>query len=129
MRPRLAPPAQALEALPQPVVAVVGGRVDLEQRLEGLARPLRLPGVVERPAERLEDRAAPGLEPGGALEDDRRLGVMPAVEQLVSALEEVVGVVGSSMTRESWHERGATRSSGASRAVRAAIRRRPQPSR
>ena len=90
--PRAAP--EPLEALAQREVGVVRRRVDLQQRLEGRARPLGLAGVVVRPAERLEDRALAGLQPIGALEDDRGLGVVAAVEQRLAALEQVVGALG-----------------------------------
>ena len=95
MRAAPPPPAEPLEALAEREVAVVRRRIDLEQRLERLARALGLAGVEVRPAERLEDRALAGLEPVGPLEDDRGLGVVATLEQRVAALEEVVGALGS----------------------------------
>ena len=68
MSARLASPAQLLQALPQRVVGVVGGRVDLEQLLEGLARPVVLTAVVVRPAERLELERLPWREAVAAAE-------------------------------------------------------------
>ncbi len=91
MRPRLLRPTQLLEALTQRVVRVMGRRVDLEKLGEGIPRPVVLAGVVEGPAERLQDRRLAGLDPRGTLQDDRGSRVMPVLQQLVAALEQLVG--------------------------------------
>ena len=91
MRPRPIDLAEPLQALADRVVRVVRRRIDLEERLEGRARPLRLARVEVRPPERLEDRALARLQAVGPLEHDRRLREMAPVEQRVAALEQVVG--------------------------------------
>ena len=91
VRPGLAAAAEPLQALAEREVPVVRRRIDLEQRLEGGPRALRLARVEVRAAERLEDRALARLEAVGPLEDDRRLRVMAPIEQSVTALEQVVG--------------------------------------
>ena len=100
MRAGLVAPAEALEALAEREVRVMGRRVDLEERLERHAGTLVTAGVVVGPTERLEDRGLAGLQAGGPLEDDRGLGMVAALEQLVAALEQLVGalvVVGGSV--------------------------------
>jgi hypothetical protein len=91
VRARLVAPPQSLEALAQRVVGVGRRRVELEQLFERCASRLVLSRVEVRPTERLEDGCLPRLGPIGALEDDRRLGVVPAIEQRVAALEQLVG--------------------------------------
>ena len=89
--PRLARPAEALQALAEGVVRVVRRGIDLEHRLERLARALGLGGVEVRPAEGLEDRRLARLQPRRPLQHDRGLGVVVALEQRLPALEQVVG--------------------------------------
>ncbi len=74
-------------------MGVVLGRIELEQSLERGACRLVLARVEVRATERLEDRGLAGLRAVGALEDDRRLGVMPSVEQLLAPLEQLVGAL------------------------------------
>jgi hypothetical protein len=69
----------------------MGGRIDLEQCREGLPRAVVLAGVVVRAAQRLEDRALAGFEPGGPLQHDRRLRVVAPLQEVVAALEQLVG--------------------------------------
>ena len=64
---------------PERVVRVVRRRIDLEQRLERRPRPLGLAGVEVRPPSASRIDPLPRLQPVGALEDDRRLRVMPSV--------------------------------------------------
>jgi hypothetical protein len=52
-----------------------------------------LAAVEIRPAKRLEDRLAARFEPVCAFEDDRGLRVVPAPEQLLTALEQVVSTL------------------------------------
>lgn len=87
----LGDPAEAPEALPDGEVRVVGGRVHLEERLEGRERALVLARVEVRAAERLEDRPLAGLEAGGPLEDRGGLGVVAVPQERVPPLEELVG--------------------------------------
>ncbi len=91
MRPGFLGPAELLEALAERVMGVVGGRVDLEEGGERFARSLVLTGVVERAPERLQDRALARLLACGPLEDDRRGRVMAPLQQVVPALQQLVG--------------------------------------
>jgi hypothetical protein len=49
--------------------------------------------MVERAPERLEDRALAGLLARGALEHDRRLRVVPPLDQRLATLEQRVGTL------------------------------------
>src|SRR5262245_10726269 len=82
VRPRLDGPAEPLQALAKRVVGVVGRRIEVEQLAEGASRAFVLAAVEVRPAEGLQDRLAVRLEPVRAFEDDGRLGVMTAAQQL-----------------------------------------------
>ncbi len=82
--------AQALQALAEREVRVVGRRIDLEQRLEGDPGALMASRVEVRTTQRLQDGGLAGFQSRGPLEDDGRLRVVPAIEQLVAALEELV---------------------------------------
>lgn len=90
MRPRLGRPAEALERLAETEVSVRRRRVDLEQLLEGQSGRFELATVEVGPTECLDDRGPAGLEKRRPLEDDRRLGVMAAAEEVMAALEELV---------------------------------------
>ena len=93
MRAGLVASPEPLEALPEGVVRVRRRWIELEQLLERRPGGLMLAGVEVRPAERLEDRRLARLGPVGALEHDRRLRVVPPVEQRLPALEQLVGGV------------------------------------
>ena len=90
---RLLPPAEPLQALAEGEMAVVRRGIDLEQRLERRARSLGLAGVEVGAAERLEDRALARLEPVGPLEHDGGLGEVTSLEQILAALEQLVGAL------------------------------------
>ncbi len=90
MRASFVAPAKPLQALAQRELRVVPRRVDVEQALERRPRAFVLTGVVVRPPERLEDRAAVRLQPIGPFQHDRGLSVMATVEECVAALEQVV---------------------------------------
>ena len=99
MRPGLLDPAEAGETETQREMAVVSRRVHLEQRLEGLRRPRMLAAVEVRPPERLEDRALALFQPGGSLQDHRRLGVVAVLEQGGATLQQLVGrLVGGALS-------------------------------
>ena len=72
-------------------MGVVGDRVDLEERRERLPRPVVLPRVVEGPAESLENRGLARLDPRRALEHDGGRRVVALLEQVVAALQQLVG--------------------------------------
>src|SRR4051794_745795 len=90
MRARLLLPAQLLEALAQGVVGVMGGWIDLEQRLERLSRVGMLAAVVVRPPKRFEDGALSRLDARSAGKHGCRLCVVPRPHQLVASLQEAV---------------------------------------
>jgi hypothetical protein len=69
----------------------VGRGINLEQLLERLAGTVELAGVVVRTTERLKDGALARLLACGPLEDDRRLRVMPALEQCLAPLQQRIG--------------------------------------
>ena len=97
MRTGLVAPSEALQALAEREMSVVRGRIKLEEPFEGVAGPFGLVRVEIGTPECLEDRGLPRLEPIRALEDDRSLRVMTTREQLVAALEQVVGGLGRSV--------------------------------
>ena len=72
----------------------MGRRVHLQERLEHLDRPIELPGHEVGPAEGLEDRAAPRLQPVGPSQHDGGLRVVAAREQGLAALQQLVGALG-----------------------------------
>src|SRR5439155_16492619 len=79
----LAGASQLLEALPQRVVRVVRGWVDVQQELEGFGRPSVLSAVVVGAPERLQDGPLARLQTGGARENGRSLRVMACPHQLL----------------------------------------------
>jgi hypothetical protein len=91
MRAGLVAPPESFEALAQGVVRIRRRWIELEQLLERGPRGLMLAGVEVRPPERFEDRRLAGLGPVGALEDDRRLRVVPPVQQRLPTLQQFVG--------------------------------------
>ena len=66
------------------------GGIQFQDPFEGRASRLVLAGVEVRPPERLEDRRLPRLEAIGTLEDDRGLRVVPAGEERLTALEQLI---------------------------------------
>ena len=100
MRPSGVAPAELLEALAQREMGIVGGRIDLEERLERRPGTVVLPGVVVGATEGLEDRRLAGLVAVSALEHGRRLREVPlfqkgrtALQQLVRRLAVIFGVI------------------------------------
>src|SRR5258706_10670238 len=91
MGPRLLGSAELLEALAEREVGVMGGWIELQERLERRPRFIVLAGVVVGPTERLEDRLLAWLRAGRPLQHDRRRGKVPLRQQLVAALEQLVG--------------------------------------